>query len=87
MQDQQRARGGMARRGVLAAVAALAAGGLTKATERKALAANGDALTAGNAFTETAAFRLTNTSGTVSAPDPTSFVGGPRQSSAPPTTM
>jgi hypothetical protein len=54
----------------MAGIAALAVGGLSKASEREAAAATGDPLTAGNAFTETAAFKLSNTNGTITAPDP-----------------
>ncbi|HLH22508.1 MAG TPA: hypothetical protein VK066_08285 [Chloroflexota bacterium] len=66
-QDSKPPTGSVRRRGVLAGIAALAAGGLTRTGERVAQAANGDPLTAGNSFTETNFFRLTNTSSTSTA--------------------
>jgi hypothetical protein len=70
--DSRRA---LKRRGVIAGAAAVVTGLIARQSAQSVGANTGDALTAGNAFTETSRFVLKNTSGTVSAP-PYSTSGG-----------
>jgi hypothetical protein len=56
------------RRGLIAGAAALVTGLIAQQSAQSVVAATGDPLTAGNAFTETSIFILKNTFGTVSAP-------------------
>src|SRR3954447_19124252 len=56
------------RRGLIAGAAALVTGLIAQHGAQSVGAVTGDPLTAGNAFTETSRFILTNTLGTVSAP-------------------